>query len=275
MTSSPPQHTHTHTRRFTTTQVDHLSACRGCGTGEQLNTSKTGCANCLDGKFSSGEDTACNPCAAGKQSLADGAGRLYGCVPCSEGKVSSDGSRCRHCPSSQMPNKARTGCLYCNTNEYYAVLQGQPQCVRCEPPLDVSASKDGCVCGLGQYNASVTTLRCVDDMFRGGGAIAPKRECVECPPCIDCSVRGARRVGGSIQLRRHYMLAKPYAHSQRTARQPALVQFVFSDMTRFVSRHRGTCSSVQRKEEQARFLHCTLCDAPHVSYAADQHLQVR
>ena len=60
-------------------------------------------------------------------------------------------------------------------------MKGKAQCKKCEHPLQVSATKDGCVCGVDTYNASVTTVRCVEDQFGGEAPMAPGVGCQKCP----------------------------------------------------------------------------------------------
>ena len=83
------------------------------------------------------------------------------------GKVSRKGVVCLSCPRLQIPNLDRTGCRSCNSDEYYKHNNGagRPTCVRCSPPLEVHEDRGSCVCGKGMYNATETTLRCVNDEF--------------------------------------------------------------------------------------------------------------
>ena len=52
---------------------------------------------------------------------------------------------------------------------------------------------NGCVCGLGMYNASEMKAVCVDSLFDGGrlSASRPVVHCEVCPSCIVCEDQGA------------------------------------------------------------------------------------
>ena len=103
------------------------------------------------------------------------------CVDCSDGTVSKVGAACATCGEFTVANAERTACEGCSSNEYYTVSKGKAQCTPCEAGLEVSATKEGCVCGTDAYDASVTTIRCVDDEFSGAGTIATLKGCQKCP----------------------------------------------------------------------------------------------
>ena len=108
-------------------------------------------------------------------------------VACSGANVSESGKRCEACAKGKTPNKHRSSCDRCNSNEYWQAEDGQAraQCIPCDAPLEVSKDNDTprCVCGVGMYNASVTTVHCIDDQFSGASAVIAIAEgCQTCPP---------------------------------------------------------------------------------------------
>ena len=186
-------------------------ACIKCDAGKQRNASSatTPCELCAPGKAGVGGQ--CSSCSSGEAPNPSNTA----CTSCSDGKASANGKACVDCGSHTVVNAEKTGCDRCSSDEYWKAESGhaRAQCVPCNAPLEVSNDNDTprCVCGVGMYNASVTTARCIDDQFRGAPAVTATAEgCQTCPPCIDCEQARQDRVGAEIIVTKNYMLAAAF-----------------------------------------------------------------
>ena len=207
--------------------------CTECPAGTASGEGRIVCESCSTGRARSQGQPDCMPCDAGMEPDAIG----QSCITCDQaGYVSHSGQSCAPCEPGKQPFVNRTGCSSCPVGmagiagtcelcQAGRYAESETTCSPCDAGMEPTEDKGGCQCKVGTYDStSFGLIAC------GGAAHPPSSDvgrCTECPPCLDCSVRGVTRLkeGWAPFGTQNTMFTCPYppACPQRTLNESSLM----------------------------------------------------
>ena len=157
------------------------SRCEDCPPGKEPNANQTICEPCTGNDFST--DGQCTECPAGTTSTAS----KSECIACPPGQTRTAGaSRCEPCQPGYEPTTDQHGCASCAIKNQYSA--DGTRCEDCETRKAPSRDHTTCLCSSGTFDRSYyADLQCDGDAEMQHSA---DETCLECPPCMDCSILG-------------------------------------------------------------------------------------